>query len=255
MLSLVNSSAVQLLSFGVAAALLSVAHLAPASAASGESPSGAIEAIVTFVGQIPEDAVADDAGQRRPLLELDKQTRGVHHVVAYLTSPSGKPLPGNNITPPKKPATIDQVNHVFAPRVVAISEGDTVRFKNSDPANHNVRATSAEPRNEFNVFTGVDGSYEHRFARPTNDRPIRLTCDIHPWMRGWIYVFDHPYYATTDAKGTLRIHSIPPGNYNLVIEQPDVSYRKTQQVRVTTNQATRLTVQITDKDLEAPKAP
>ena len=43
----------------------------------------------------------------------------------------------------------------------------------------------------------------------------QIRCDAHDWMRGWIWVIDHPYGATSDADGTFVIEDIPPGTYML----------------------------------------
>ena len=45
---------------------------------------------------------------------------------------------------------------------------------------------------------------------------MRLQCDAgHTWMNGWIYVFDHPYYAVTDEAGTFTIKDVPAGEHTL----------------------------------------
>ena len=47
--------------------------------------------------------------------------------------------------------------------------------------------------------------------------PIAVECAIHAWMRGWIRVFDHPYYAVTDENGAFEIKNAPAGNYRLMV--------------------------------------
>jgi hypothetical protein len=37
--------------------------------------------------------------------------------------------------------------------------------------------------------------------------------NVHPWMRGYIAVFKHPYFAVTSKDGTLNISGLPPGTY------------------------------------------
>jgi len=182
--------------------------------------SGSIEGVVRFHGEIPKSLVTDDAGIRRELLQVDSGTRGLSHVVAYLT-----PVNVSSNEPSLEPlATMDQRDYEFVPRVLAVRSGQPVRFTNSDSANHNVRTSSPNRTNEFNVFTGVEGSYTHRFTGNPEQRPIRLGCDIHPWMRGWIYVFEHSHFAVTDGQGRFRINSVPLGRYKLFVQQPDIRH-------------------------------
>jgi hypothetical protein len=42
---------------------------------------------------------------------------------------------------------------------------------------------------------------------------LKLACDTHAWMRGYVYVFDHPFFATTDERGGFSIPDLPPGTY------------------------------------------
>ena len=144
---------------------------------------------------------------------------------------------------------MDQRDHEFAPRVLAVRAGQSVKFTNSDPANHNVRATASEPANQFNVFTGMDGSYTHRFIANSGSRPVRVGCDIHPWMRGWLYVFEHPWFAVTDEHGSFRIDSVPAGEYTLVLEQPDIRHRIEQSVTVSGDKTTEVEFEIREEDL------
>ena len=44
---------------------------------------------------------------------------------------------------------------------------------------------------------------------------VAATCVQHPWTRGYIAVFESPYFALTDSAGVFRLDSIPPGTYHL----------------------------------------
>jgi uncharacterized protein (DUF2141 family) len=44
---------------------------------------------------------------------------------------------------------------------------------------------------------------------------MQVNCDTHAWMRGYIHVFDHPFFAVTDDKGSFSVPNIPPGTYTL----------------------------------------
>jgi plastocyanin len=222
------------------AALLSSVLASRLLAQEASNQLGSVEGVVTFRGEIPKAANADDTGVHRALLEVDRETRGLRYVVAWLLLADGTSnyAPAPTIEKPR--ITVDQQDYAFVPRVIAVREGEPVSFTNSDPANHNVRTASGVAKNEFNVFTGAGGNYEHRFAVTPRRHPIQLTCDIHPWMRGWVYVFVHNHFAVTDKRGSFRIPSVAPGNYKLLLEQPDISYTHEQTITVTKDQPTKL---------------
>ena len=145
---------------------------------------------------------------------------------------------------------IDQLEHTFVPHLVAIRSGSKIKFTNSDTANHNVRASSFADKNQFNVFTGAGGDYTHEFVAEKKIRPILLSCDIHPWMRGWIFVFDHPYFAVSDKRGKFQISAVPAGKHRLVVWQPDGGYRKTFGVDVKGEMSTKIEIKIAREDLK-----
>ena len=209
--------------------------------------TGAIEGVVTFQGELPKSPVPDDAGVRRDLLQVDQKTRGLEFVIVWLRGVNSVMLLTNK--PPAVSAIMDQRGHEFLPRVIAVRSGEEVKFTNSDAANHNVRTSSPVPTNEFNVFTGAEGFYKHRFAADRQERPVRVGCDIHPWMRGWIYVFEHSNFAVTDTQGRFRITSIPPGKYVLAIRQPDVGYADERNVTVECAKTTTVEVQVNAKNV------
>ena len=227
------------------------ANTAPASKSEFRvsATDGIVEGAVTFRGEIPKSSITDDVGVRRDLLQVDRTSGGLQGVVVWLVidgtsskeSGSRAKQPSNAGT---STALMDQCDHEFLPRVLAVHSGQPVKFINSDVANHNVRTSSLHPTNEFNVFTGVDGSYTHRFAADPQQRPIRLGCDIHPWMRGWIYVFDHPQFAVSDARGRFRVASVPPGRYKLLLRQPDIRYAAEREVLISPGQVTRIDVEV-----------
>ena len=226
--------------------------------------TGTIEGLVTFRGEIPRSSVPDDVGVRRELLQVDRQNAGLRYTVVWLVT-DNPPAKEGLVTRTFQSAShdawktgatsslaevrarltqVDQIDYEFVPRVLAVRTRQLVRFTNSDTANHNVRTSSSRPTNEFNVFTGVDGSYTHRFAADPRQRPVQLGCDIHPWMRGWIYVFEHPYFAVTDERGRFQIGGVPPGQYQLEFRQPDVRCTGARSVVVASAQKVSVRIEI-----------
>lgn len=209
---------------------------------------GAIEGSVRFAGEVPRLKVADDSGVRRPLLEVDATTGGLADVVLHLVDVPAAQREGGE---PWPLVTIDQEQHTFVPHVVAVRPGQRVAFTNSDPVNHNVRGASLVAENEFNIYTGLGGRHEREFVADPRGRPIALGCDIHGWMRGWIYVFDHPWFAVSDRRGHYRIGGVPAGTWRLVLRQPDGPLAAEQQVTVEEGAVARVDISFRAADLRS----
>lgn len=215
-------------------------------------PVGSVEGVVTFRGEVPMNRLLDQTGNQRPILAVDSKTRGVRYLVAFLVVelPIASARGDLGASSDRHMSVVEQHNDTFEPHLIAIRSGQVVKLTNSDFANHNVHAVSPISTNEFNVFTGVGGEYKHKFFADAQDRPVRLVCDIHAWMGGWIYVFDHPLYAVTDAQGRFRISGIPGAEYKLVFKQPDVAYSEERTIKVSPGQTTRVEVEINREDLK-----
>jgi plastocyanin len=113
---------------------------------------------------------------------------------------------------------IESANCVFAPHVAGTSVGARVRVKNSDAVLHNPRGQAIHPKaSVFNVALPHKEQVIDITRRLTAPGVIRITCDPHPHMLGWLVVHDSPYVATTDERGAYRIEGIPPGTYRVTM--------------------------------------
>ncbi|MBY0514267.1 MAG: hypothetical protein K2P78_10195 [Gemmataceae bacterium] len=119
---------------------------------------------------------------------------------------------------------IDQPCCVFTPRVLAARVGDTVVVRNPAPVTHNFFWTSG---NNGDLNVNLAPKQEHRFAKPlvAEAAPIPYRCTVHPWMTGSVRVFDHPYYAVTDADGAFTIADAAAGSYHLVYWHEAVGFK------------------------------
>jgi plastocyanin len=119
---------------------------------------------------------------------------------------------GNRVFPlPSAPVVIDQKGCVFTPRVAGAQTGQPIHFVNSDPMLHNVHSTPSEAKG-WNISLSKQGvQREVRVAKP--EVMIPMKCDVHPWMRGYVGVLDHPYFAVSGADGTFSLPNVPAGDY------------------------------------------
>lgn len=193
----------------------------PANAA-GEGSTGTIAGTVTYTAD-PEKPWR----YQRYYVE-GRKTGPLAEALVVLR---GSPL--RNWPAPAQPqtATVDQINFQFAPELLAIRAGDSVRFTNSDTTIHNVRSTASIAA--FNINLQADDEYTHTFERAGDLRtPVTLGCVYHGGMRAWIYVFDHPFFAVTDESGTFRFENVPAGRYTLEMVHPAGQLRSTRPVTV-----------------------
>ncbi len=115
--------------------------------------------------------------------------------------------------PPAQTAKLDQNGCVYAPHMQGILEGQDLEILNSDPVNHNVHA-ECQKNPAWNESQAPRA--EHKFKKFSNEETIfPFTCSVHPWMRAWIGVSKHPFFAVTGPDGSFRIEGVPPGTYTV----------------------------------------
>jgi plastocyanin len=140
-----------------------------------------------------------------------------------------------------KPVVVDQVNWVFVPRVVAVQQGQAVRFDNSDNVNHSVMAISTVAKNQLNTVAGPGSPVTHTFE--PQETPVLIGCSLHGWMRAWVYVSRHPWFGLSDAQGEFEIRQIPSGKYTLLLHHPDTNLRERKPIEIKGGQTLEVTVE------------
>jgi hypothetical protein len=180
---------------------------------------------------VPEGQIKDREAMR-PFMPLrfedvliDPDTRGIANAVVFLRPDSDDrkaEFPKEKVYPAlakPEPAdrTVSLAGGQFAPRVLVARAGDRVTFTNRLPVPTNVRYDPAGPDEErqFNVLIPNGMSYT---AKPLAavGFPDSYSSSIYPWMRGFVWAFDHPYFAVADANGGFTIPHAPAGTWRLV---------------------------------------
>jgi len=193
---------------------LMVASLVAALATPPGAAGGSIKGTVVLKGTAPEIkklAVTIDqyvCGKEKTPEELVLSPQaGIRNAVVWLDKPptvaTAEALPST--------VSMDQRECTFTPRVVLVPAGGKVDFLNSDRLLHNLHSTPSANA-AFNRTQPKGRTITISFSHP---EIIRVTCDLHSWMRGWVVVADHPFYAMTNGAGEFELRGLPPGRYTL----------------------------------------
>lgn len=134
-------------------------------------------------------------------------------VVLWLT-----PIENAGMRPEPRQFILTQKDRQFHPHMLVVPTGSTVAFPNLDPFLHNV----------FSMFNGKRfdlGMYDaktHRVVKFDREGVSFVFCNIHPEMGAIVLTLSTPYYAVSDANGTLVMRDVPPGKYRLSVWAEDV---------------------------------
>jgi len=116
---------------------------------------------------------------------------------------------------PKDHVIIDQRKMAFIPHVVAVQQGTTVEFLNSDPVGHNVYWPSISGNKKLSHNLGTWPKGEKKPFQFNDLGTASLLCNVHPEMSGYVVVVPTPYFAVTDKEGNFEIKNVPAGKYTL----------------------------------------
>ena len=117
------------------------------------------------------------------------------------------------LPPPGEPAVMLTRRKQFQPRVLAVVAGGSVSFPNEDPILHNVFSTS--PDNAFDAgLYGTGAGVVHAFRNPGL---VKVYCNVHHSMFGFIVVLDTPFHARPGVDGSFRLDGLPAGEGELVV--------------------------------------
>ena len=126
-----------------------------------------------------------------------------------------------------EPPKMDQNGCRFDPRVVIARPGEEMAVLNSDGILHNVHTVSEINTPINKAQPGFVKSLPVTFAEP---EMVRLKCDVHGWMRGWIMVTDDPA-AVTDDSGSFTVVDVPAGTHKVTVWHEKLG-RQTKEVTV-----------------------
>ncbi|MDI3283084.1 carboxypeptidase regulatory-like domain-containing protein [Polyangium sp. 15x6] len=228
------------------------ASAAASAAPAGKLGSATLRGEVRFTGQPPEMKVP---AKRVQATDVCKDKQLAHDAVVVqggklrdvLVRIAPKSFDGRYDVPPA--ATVDQVDCIYVPRIQGVLSGQEIVVKNSDRTLHNVH-TYLGAETVFNEATAMGSPPIAKRLPPSGI--VRFGCDIHPWMRSFVVVTDHPFFAVSGADGAFRIDRVPAGKYTL--EAFHARYGvKTQEVTVTDGQTLEVAFSFDGTEPEPPE--
>ena len=134
-----------------------------------------------------------------------------------------------------KKATIDQKGCKFEPHVVGMTPGE-IDIKNSDDILHNIHTYSTANPSINKAQPKFKKVMTEKFEKP---EIIKVTCDVHSWMLGWIAVMPHPFFGVTDGNGVAKIDNVPAGKQTIEVWHETLG-KQTKEVEVKAGQTTKV---------------
>ncbi len=188
------------------------------STASSASALASVAGNIKFDGPLPKSspiAMRSDpacAAQHTQVAHSEDVVAGqngtLENVIVFVSQGAGN----GSYAVPEVPAVMEQKGCMYEPHVLAMRAGQPLRVINADKTTHNIHPMPANNR-EWNKAQIPGQPIEETFSREEISIPVK--CNIHPWMRSYIAVFKHPFFAVTGKDGSFELRNLPPGEYTI----------------------------------------
>jgi plastocyanin len=163
--------------------------------------------------------------------------KGIKNAVVSLAGGKG-PAP----RPAQKPA-FDQKGCQFVPHVLVVPAGGEVDILNSDGILHNIHTFSSANAAINKAQPKFKKVMTEKFDKP---EIVKVQCDVHGWMQGWIVVAGHAHYAVSDGSGAFKLDNVPPGKHKVEVWHESLG-KLSQEVEVKAGAPTKVTFELSKK--------
>ncbi len=220
---------------------------------------GSIVGTVNFTGTTPapktismdQDPVCSGTNPNATTEDVLVKDGKLGNVFVYIKdgkTADQKSITGFSFDTPTQPAVLDQHGCHYVPHIVGIQAKQSLEIRNSDATSHNVNV-QATKNEKFNQGQGPGAApLEKKFSR---FELIPVKCNQHPWMKAYIGVMTHPFYAVTAADGKFEIKGVPPGTYTVVAWHEKFKQEQTQTITVVASENKESTFQFASDKMTA----
>ncbi len=180
-----------------------------------------VTGVVKFEGRVPNlppikmDADPQCAAKHKAPVPSEVLVLGEGNTMANILVQVKSGLPNQTWPVPKEPVVLDQKGCHYVPHVLGVRVGQPLKILNSDGILHNVhalpkvnkpfnKAMPASVTEAVETFNKEEGIFE-------------IKCDVHPWMRAYVAVLAHPFFAVTGKDGKFAISGLPAGTYEIEV--------------------------------------
>jgi hypothetical protein len=185
----------------------------------GPFGGAAITGLVRFVGTPPANPAID--------MRVAPHCRAIYHSpprqLGVIVNPNGTLAnvfvyvkrglpPHGHYAAPAERLLVTERGCQYHPRVVGLLVGQALALRNDDAVPHQIVASGVKTR-PFTMPQAAGRSNEHVFRAA--EVMVPLQCARHPWMRAYVGILPHPFFATTGDEGRFTISRLPPGTYTL----------------------------------------
>jgi len=182
-------------------------------------------------------------------LKVNKDTEkcGTETTIEKVVVSSNKGLANAVVSAPNakggKPikAVVDQHGCKFVAHVTVMTPGE-MELKNSDDILHNIHTYSTANPAINKAQPKFKKTMTEKFEKP---EMIKLTCDVHSWMLGWLAVVPG-VAAVTDTNGVAKLENVPAGKQKIEVWHETLG-KQDKEVDVKAGQTTKVSFEMKGK--------